>query len=230
MKIALGFIAYPLLVITATAANGDGIPVAPDRKSVTVETFTIPLSEGQMAQVEQRREVTLTKDQLAPLRVIYEKIPTTIEVVSSRYDSCTCDMVIYGIWCRPGEIEIPKHSLECRKESDEYEAKNPTPEEGIDDKSHSVNYESEGLMLDAVGTLYRDGKVIKESEVLALVDAMYERRKQNNLLNAWLTLDAPPPINDATDSKIRELAIRIASHCDARGIGFWAAGISEGYR
>lgn len=226
MKMALRFIAFPLLVITATAANGDGIPVAPDCKSVTVESVTIRLNKDQIAQVEQRRKVTLTKDQLAPLSAIYDKAPQTIEVVSSRYDSCTCGMEIYGIWCRPGEIEIPKHSLEYKKESDEYETQNRTHEEGSADEPHSVNYKSERLMLDAEGNLYRDGEAIEEREVLALVDAMYERRKQNARLKCWISLDTPPPIDDATDSKIRDLAKRIESYCDTRGIGFWASGIS----
>lgn len=228
MKIVHRFITIPLLLLAATTAtHGDGIPVAPDRKSVTVESFTIPLDEDQVKQVERLRIVTLSKEQLAPLVAIYDKVPPTIEVVSSRYDDCTCHLEVYGIWCRPGEIEVPKDRIAYKKYLDDYRAANPAQEEGTEHATAHEQYEFVGLTLDSAGTIYRDGKTVEESEVMALIDAMYERRKQNDRLDCSVVLDTPPPIDEATDARIRELAKRIKTHCDARVIGFWAAGIGN---
>lgn len=228
MKIVHRFITIPLLLLAATtAAHGDGIPVAPDRKSVTVESFTIRLDEDQVKQVERQRKLTLTEAQRAPLVAIYDKIPPTIEVVSSRWDSCTCFFGIYAIWCSPREVQIPRYSVLSQKDEDEYRAQYPDEAAAMEEAPDPDRFDSRNFILDSAGKIFASGKEVQESEILASIEFLYERRTENNLLRCSVVLDTPPPIDEATDARIRELAKRIKSHCDTRVIGFWAAGIGN---
>lgn len=224
MKTALQFLTLSLFLSTAASVHGDGIPVARDFKSVTVESFTIQLNADQVKQVERLRKVTLTDAQSVPLLAIYDKCPRTIEVVSSRYGSCTCDFGLYAIWCRPGEIKIPHDSVASQKDQDEYDVESPTEEEKVD--PDSTRYEGESLIQDSEGNTYIDGKEIKEADILALIDAMYERQKQNDHLECYLNLDVPPPMNAATDTRVRELVKRLEAHCEKRSVNFWAEAFS----
>lgn len=222
----LRYLPIVAFLLVAGPVHSEAIPVTPDRKDVTVDSFTIPLNEAQVKQVEQLRTLTLTGEQMAPLWAMYDKTPQTIDVVSSQYDSCTCGMGVYGIWCRPGEIKIPWGSVEAEIVKDTRGAENPDLEEDTEQEPNSNNHESTRVILDSAGKTYLDGKERREADVLALIDALCDRQKQNDWLSFWITLDVPPPIDDATDARIRELAKRIEARCKERNIGFWGLGIS----
>lgn len=214
------------LIASALLAHGDAIPVTPDRKNVTVECLTFTLDQDQVKEVEQRRKLTLTDDQMAPLWNLYDQAPRTIDVVSSQYDSCTCGMGIYGIWCRPGEVKIPLESVA-------EEMKKATPEDNSAEARESEipgpgapGHDSTRVILDAAGRSYLDGVEQKEADILTLIDTLSERQKKDDWLSLWITLDVPPPQDEATDTRIRELAARIEAHCKTRGVGFWALGLS----
>lgn len=214
------------LVASALLAHGDAIPVTPDRKNVTVECFTITLDSAQVKEVEQRRKLTLTEEQMAPLWNLYDQAPKTIDVVSSQYDSCDCGMGIYGIWCRPGEVKIPLESVaeEIKKASPEVEnADSPSTEAA---SPGAPSHDSTRIILDSAGRIYRDGVERQEADILALIDTLSDRQKKDDWLSFWITLDVPPPIDDATDTRIRELAARIEARCKAQSVGFWALGLS----
>ncbi len=214
----------PLFFLAAMPAPGEAIPVAPDRKSVTVDSFTITLNEAQVKQVDQRRKLTLTEEQMSPLWAICDTTPQTIDVVSSQYDSCTCGMGVYAIWCRPGQVEIPWSSLEAELNQEAADAEQPAAEAKPEPDPGAQ--ESTRVIVDAAGKLYLDGKERQESDVLALIDTLHERQKENDWISWWITLDIPPPIDEATDTRIRDLAARIEAHCKARDVGFWGLGIS----
>jgi hypothetical protein len=213
----------PLLLV-AMPALGDGIPVAPDRKSVTVESYTVSLNADQRKEVEQRRKLTLTAAQMTPLWALYDRAPQTIDVVSSQYDSCDCGMGIYAIWCRPGQVEIPWSSVEAELNKDATFSK--PPEDDTKPETDANAHESTRVILDSAGNIYLDGKERQESDVLALIDTLHERQKENDWVSWWITLDVPPPIDEATDTRIRELAARIEARCKEREVGFWGLGIS----
>ncbi|MBL7648608.1 MAG: hypothetical protein JNK74_20725 [Candidatus Hydrogenedentes bacterium] len=211
----------PLLFLVTMPAHAEAIPVAPDRKSVTVDSYTVPLNDDQRKDVEQRRKLTLTDEQMAPLRAICDTTPNTIDVVSSQYDSCTCGMGVYAIWCRPGEVEIPWTSVEA-----ELEKKAEPPTADAEPGPETGTPESTRVIVDAAGKLYLDGKECQEADVMALIDTLHERQKENDWVSWWITLDIPPPIDEATDTRIHERAARIEAHCKARNVGFWGLGIS----
>lgn len=220
---------YPFLLailLLTGPAPGEGIPVAPDRKSVTVDSYTVSLNDDQRKEVERSRKLTLTEAQMAQLWALHDRAPQTIDVVSSQYDSCDCGMGMYGIWCRPGEIEIPWSSVNAEREKDSGSTENPDPAEQLPEKPDPGNHESTRVILDSAGKIYLDGKERQEADILALIDTLSDRQKQNDWLTFWITLDVPPPINDVTDTRIRELAGRVEAKCKERSVGFWALGLS----
>ena len=223
LSVSRNIIIFVILSATATTPS-DEIPVAPDRKSVTVDSYTVPLNDDQRKEVEQRRRLTLTDEQMAPLLALYDAVPRTIDVYSSRYDSCDCGLGIYAIWCRPGQVEIPWSSVLAELDRKANDAVQPdadaTPEP--DPGAH----ETTRVIIDAAGKLYLDGKERQEADVMALIDTLHERQKEDDWVSWWITLDVPPPIDDNTDSRIRELAARIEAHCKERSVGFWALGLS----
>jgi len=226
MKIVHRYTTIPLLLLAATTATyGDGIPVAPDRKSVMVESFTIKLDVDQVKQVERQRKLTLTEAQRAPLVAIYNEVPPTIEVVSSRWDSCTCFFGVYAIWCVPGEVQIPRYSVLSQKDDDDYKAQYPDEAAAMEENPDPDRFDARDFVLDSAGRIFDAGKEVQESELLATIEFLYERRTENSRLRCSVVLDTPPPIDEATDSRIRAIAKRIKDRCDARAIGFWAAGI-----
>lgn len=214
----------PFLFLLAMPARGEAIPVAPDRKSVTVDSYTVPLNDDQRKDVEQRRKLTLTDEQMAPLLALSDAVPRTIDVYSSRYDSCDCGLGIYAIWCHPGQVEIPWSSVLA--ELDKKANDTVQPDADATPEPDPGAHESTRVIIDAAGKLYLDGKERQEADVLALIDSLHERQKENDWVSWWITLDIPPPIDEATDTRIRELAARIEAHCKARNVGFWGLGIS----
>jgi hypothetical protein len=226
MKKAVLYLVLSLFFILSPPAHGDGIPVSADLRNVTMDCFAIHLNEAQVKQVERHRKITLTREQFAPLLAIYDRVPQTINVVSSRWDSCTCGFGVYAIWCRPGEVSIPRYSVLSQKDEDEYIAENPTQTEESETGANEEEFESKELILDSAGKMYLDGREIQEREVLALADAMHERKSEVGRLKCYLYLDPPPPIDEATDAKIRELSDHIEAYCKERRISYWATGFS----
>lgn len=227
MKSWCRLVALLLSSSLVSLAHGDGISVTPDRKGVTFESFTVLLNKEQREQVERQRRVTLTIKQMAPIWAIYNNVSPSMDVLSSRYDSCTCDMGIYAIWCRPGQIEIPRHAIDSQKEKDDDERRYRDELEKNDGVPESKQYESEEFILDFEGRIYRDGKKLQESEALAVIEAMHEKRKKNEHLECYVSLDTPPPSDEATDTRVRELAGLLGAYCEKRNISFWALGISK---
>lgn len=213
-----------VLFFAAMPARGESIPVAPDRKSVTVDSYTVPLNDDQRKDVEQRRKLTLTDEQMAPLFALSDAVPRTIDVYSSRYDSCDCGLGIYAIWCRPGQVEIPWSSVLA--ELDKKANDTVQPDADATPEPDPGAHESTRVIIDAAGKLYLDGKERQEADVMTLIDTLHERQKENDWVSWWITLDVPPPIDDTTDSRIRELAARIEARCKERSVGFWALGLS----
>lgn len=200
--------------------GADGIPVSQDRKSLSVEQITIRLTPAQVRQVERRRELSLTAEQRGPLHARFGKLPATLPAVSSRYDSCTCDMPLYAVWCRLGEVEIP---IDCLADFKELTAQANAPEEE-EQNSPSDNFECLNLILDSAGQYYREGKAMDITDIEAEIEAMYQRQKLNEQLSCSVFLDTPPPMDEATDDRIHEVVDAVAALCRTRFITMWAPG------
>jgi hypothetical protein len=208
-------------------AYADGIPVSRDLKSVTQDHYTIVLTASQVPEVERLRTITMTDEQLRPLHAVYEKFPRTVEVVSSRWDSCTCGMGAYAIWCRPGEVYIPWYSAETQEAQDEYDAANPAEEEPDAANGDGRVFIEFGIKIDSQGLMYLDGKAVFEEKLMELVEEAVVDPNSTPPTECFVYLDIPPPIDDETDARIRELSERIGVFCKERRVNFWALGISS---
>lgn len=208
-------------------AYADGIPVSPDRKSLTQDHYTVVLAPSQVVEVERLRTVTLTDSQLRPLVAVYEKFPRTLEVISSRWDSCTCGMGAYAIWCRPGEVAVPWYALEFQEAQDDYDAANPV-EENLDAANEDGRvYVQFDINIDSEGLMYLEGEAVTEEKLEKLIDDAVGNGKSTPRTECFVNLDIPPPIDDETDARIRELSKRIGDFCKERQVNFWALGISS---
>ena len=217
-------VALAIGLFSMLAVRADGIPVAQDRKRLSVESVTLTLTTDQMRQVERHREVTLTEEQRAPLRVRFGKLPATLPAVSSRYNSCTCEMPLYAVWCRPGEVDLPVHCLADFKELA------AQPDESLEEEetdATSDTFECLSIILDQAGLYYRDGKATSIEEIASEVEAMYQRRKKNEKLHCSVFLDTPPPINEFSDGAVREAVDVVNALFEKRYVALWAPGFIE---
>lgn len=221
----LGGVGLILLSICLfTSAYADGISVSKDLKQVQEEHITIKLSDKQKNEVERTRFVYLTDKQLIPLKNIYNKAPKKISVLSSRYDSCTCGMGIYAIWCRAGEIDIPISSIKSQKWIDQNKDKNSDALDEEDDTSEGNSY-FEIIIFDSNGRMFHKGNIINESEACKLIDwlSVLKSKDSNNVSS--LVLDTPPPISLEIDKKIFNISSRLEKYSKSKGIDFSAQGL-----
>jgi hypothetical protein len=210
-----------LLLVIPSICFSDGIQVTKDLKNVPGEHTTIKLSQKQMEDVEQRRTVELTTEQLNYLRKIYEKIPKKLTVLSSRWDSCTCGMGIYAIWCRPGEIDIPYSAVEQQKRMDE-----PSYKKDAEEDYETNTRTGETIILDSQGQMFIEGKIITEKKMYAHIDGLSQKQTREKTIHQSVYLDIPPPINSEVDKAIKELVERLEKYSQNKGMNFWALGLS----
>ena len=228
------FLLIPLFAVLAAA---DGIYVTEDLKHVRGKHTTIILNESQILDVEQRREIVLTEAQLEPLRAIYKKTPNKLIVVSSRWDSCTCGMGIYAIWCRVGELDVPHSSLEGAKSMDEYYENNPVaePEDGdpiltdeIDSSGFRENeryiFAGRSLILDSKSDMHFEGERVTESELRSLIDKISKVEGKGKRVRRYISFDVPPPIGPEIDEKVLGLIKSTRTYCEQKNVNFYAMG------
>lgn len=206
----------------------DGIYVTKDLKHVLGTHTILSLSKRQVRDVEQKRKVTLSDNQLMRLGEMYDKIPRMLTVLSSRWDSCTCGLGLYAIWCRPGEIDIPHSGIQAQKESDEYMKSHPErAHEEQNSNDSDTQFVSEKVVLDSKAEMFIAGKLITEKSMHKLIDRLATKQVKASHVYRSLFLDIPPPINDKVDQKIKELVDRLEQFCKNKGVDFWAMGLSR---
>lgn len=232
-----------LEMIVAAPVFADEIRVSEDLKHATGDHTVIVLNEEQIKDVERTRQVVLTDEQLKPLKAIYEKTPNKLEVLSSRWELCTCGVEFYGIWCRVGELDVTHSYLKSMKESDEYRKKNPPQEiEKVDsdldggDEQASDYWEEEGyldvgrhIILDSRGDMYLDGKRISEEQLRAEIDEVRAIEAPDKEVSYFISFDTPPPISEDIDKRIHNLIDRVNAYCKEKdvGVGAYASSWTE---
>jgi hypothetical protein len=225
--VLLVLLSFALLCMPSRSYS-DGIYVTKDLKHVFGPHITMNLSKQQTQDVEQKRTVELSDDQLMLLREIYDKIPKKLPVLSSRWDSCTCDLGVYAIWCRPGEIDIPHSSIQAQKELDEYIESNPAENAKADNDSDAGDSQhvGESIILDSKADMFIAGRLVTEREVYRVIDKLSTKQVKASRVYRSLFLDLPPPIDNIVDQRIEELVDRLEQYSKKKGVEFWALGLS----
>ncbi len=197
----------------------DGISVTPDLKHVQGEHVTFKLTKTQINDVERLRKATLTKEQHAKLKKINPKVPSEVTVLSSRWDSCTCGVCFYAVWCRKGEIDIPLYEIQYADKSE------CTEDDNIDNSEQGSTNIGKAIILDSSGTMFVKGKMITEKDLYKAIDKIAVMQVPRKKVWKFVYMDTPPPINDRIDKKIEDLATRVNSYCIEKKISFSALGL-----
>lgn len=180
---------------------GDGIPVTEDRRHLVGDHTVFALKQEQRLEVERRRQVTLTDEQVGVLRGICPRPPRRLEVISSRYDDCTCDLGPVGIWCRPGEIDIPHFLMRFASADDNAPVDKPgraTTREADEPAATPT----ETLILDSTGAVFRNGQAVTDDALEQVLKDLLQRPAPDE--ERWLLIRVPPPVDAATDLRIKE--------------------------
>ena len=206
------------------SAVADGISVTQDRKHLTVPHTVLKLNEKQRNDVERLRTITLTRKQRAELEKLCPDIPKKFEVLSSRYDDCTCMMADYAIWCRIGEVDVPHGALASRAQMKEMQAQMAEFNEDSDeDKSQGMaDFVYETVIIDSNGKMFLNGKPLDQSGIENL---LLDMKKKG--LRSTLCFDVPPPIDEASEQRIRQLVEQTGKLAEREGVDFFAIGLER---
>ncbi len=154
-----------IILFASTLLMADGLGFNKTRTHLAGSYTTLQLTGTQKLEVERTRIVTLTDSQLQTLRQIGESCPGQLEVLTSRYDSCSCGMEAIAVWFAPGRLEVPHRFI-------------PTPA-FRDGPDPSIPFS--GLVIDPDGVLWLFGKPLplkKETEAMISVAEIHRQRFQ----------------------------------------------------
>jgi len=228
-KLSFSVLLSLMLLWIPARSYSDGIYVTEDRKHALGEHTTLKLTKSQIRDVEQRRTVILNESQLKQLRKLYGNMPKKLEVLSSRWDDCTCGMGIYAIWCRPGEIDIPHSRIEANREADAYTKEHPNevPDADWDADDSSGQSKTERVIIDSKAAMFIGGKLISEKLMYERIDRLVATQAQTSSVSPAIFLDVPPPIDEKADQKIKTLIDRLEQYCRSKGVDFYAMGMRK---
>ena len=169
-----------LLLFLSSLLNADGLSFNKTRTHLFGKYSTLLLTNSQKFEVERTRTVTLTDSQFNALRKIGESCPRQLEVLTSRYDSCTCGMQAFAVWLAPGRLEVPHRFI-------------PTPE-FLDGPDPQVPFQ--GLVIDPDGALWLYGKPLPRNEetraLLSISEANRQRLQSSPGEPGFCHIETPP--------------------------------------
>ena len=209
-----------VFVAVCSFAHADGISVSKDRKHYLDPHTTLKLTNVQRIEVETSRTLTLNNEQMQLLKKKSLRPTKKVEVLSSRYNDCTCDIENVAVWCRPGEVDIMDTFMD--KASDPIPT--PTPAEMETNTSTSEKMTGEFLILDSKGSMYLHGKRLSMKDLKQLIDKIAHDAQRDE---GFLNFDVPPPIDLKTDAAIQVLIKETAVYCKKKCVSFYAMGLEE---
>ncbi|WP_257307550.1 hypothetical protein [Geothrix campi] len=193
----------------------DGLTFNEGRTHLAKDFSTIQLSGTQRRQVERTRTLTLTNTQLDELRHIGAACPKILQILTSRYDSCTCGMAAIAVWFKPGELEVPHSYIPTSVFSDGADPWNPF----------------EGLVIDPDGMLWLFGRSLprnKESEAMLSMAERYRKQWEMPAGEPGLChIDTPPAAAIRNKVAIEQTIRRLQAKAKSLPIVLSAPGFIE---
>ena len=203
------FAVLPVLSLTTPKVFSDGIPFSEDRKHVTEDHTTFSLNKEQMKEVESKRKITLTSEQHQVLKGINPKVPQVLDVVTSRYSDCTCELGPAAVWCRDGEVDILHFLL-----------KHPLPK-GFEESSNNKNESFLMVVVDSEGKCYVDDKFISEEEIAKRIKTLSKKKEP------YIWLDLPPILQKEKQKKIDAVEKRLKEQAKKNSVDISSGEISK---
>jgi hypothetical protein len=197
-----------LLAMAPVRAAADGIYVTDDLKHPRDEHYTFKLNAKQIADVEQRRRVTLSREQIRKFNRRYVGKGETFLVLSTRYDSCTCFVPRYALWGTRGEVDIHRAQIDSL-DGQETEKEVLVPES--DDSASDQEHPQVDLVMDSKGRLFAQNPFapVSEQDVKATMERYLKAQETGSREVGGFLIDTPPPINEQTDAEIWGLLSRL---------------------
>lgn len=217
----------PFLRITCLAASllvtqaiqADGLPFDPGRTHLLGKTVVLKLSAEQEREVARRRTLTLSRPQLQTLRKEAGACPPRLQVLTNRYDDCTCGMSSLAVWFRPGEVEVPVFLLPKRavtwEDQEELGPMLPDPP---------------GVILDMDLKMWFKGRPVPVAGFKKLLQRWRtagdpDRRTERGL--SFAVMDPPPILPAAGERKLKAFAQTMRTLARQNGIDLFVFGDPE---
>lgn len=213
----LGLIVRWALIATPIASFADGLPFNQEKTHILGEVEILRLTPAQQVEVSRTRVLTLTKAQRARLRKVAKGCPASLQVLTNRYDDCSCGMSSIAVWFRPGEVEIPVLFLPTnpitKEEMADFGIADPTPPE---------------ILIDERLRIWVRGQLVSEQglqkTLLAWKSAPPPAHSQNEAGELSISIDTPPVMVGEPEARLADLIGRIRSFTTKQNIDLFVSG------
>jgi len=210
------FIGFGLLA-AGTISFADGLPFNQDKTHLIGRVEILKLTATQQVEISRTRVLTLTKSQRAELQKIAKACPSALQVLTNRYDDCSCGMSSIAVWFRPGEVEIPVVHL----------PKKPMTKEEMADWGIDVPAPPE-ILIDERLQIWIKGKRTSEHGLLTTLlrwkTMPAEVHPRNESGDLFIYIDTPPLMVGLPESRLRELASRLRFFASKQNIDLFISG------
>lgn len=205
------------LMATSVSSFADGLPFNQEKTHILGEVEVLILTPAQQVEVSRTRVLTLTKPQRARLQKLAKECPASLQVLTNRYDDCSCGMSSIAVWFRPGEVEIPVKFLPTKPMSKEEMADfgitDPTPPE---------------ILIDEQLRIWVKGQMVSEEglqkTLLKWKGVPPPTHPRNDVGEFSVYIDTPPVMAGEPEARISSLVDRIRSFTTKQNIDLFVSG------
>lgn len=205
------------LLLAASSSFADGLPFNQDKTHIFGKVEVLKLTPSQQVEVSRLRVLTLTKSQWVGLQKQAKACPRVLQVLTNRYDDCSCGMSSIAVWFRPGEVEVPVGFLPnepmTKEEMADFGVEVPTPRE---------------ILIDEKVQIWVKGKKVSEQGLQmillkwkSLPTKVHTRNEAGAL---FIYIDTPPVMVGESETHLGELVSRIRSFTTSQKIDLFVSG------
>jgi hypothetical protein len=205
------------VLLSCVSSFCDGLPYNTEKTHLIGKIEVVKLTTEQQIEVSRRRILTLTKPQWSHLKKLAKECPRTMQVLTNRYDDCTCGMGSVAVWFKPGEVEIPVNYLPNAPMTEEEKA-----DFGDDTPTTPEILIDEHLMIWVKGSMVSESRLKKLLLAWKGESPKVHRRNEQGLLSVYI--DAPPVMEEKQETKLSWLATRLHSFCKENEISLFISG------
>lgn len=211
-----------LMACLPSALRADGLPFNKDRSGLEAHVVNLKLTPKQQIQVSRTRVLTLTKTQRERLLRQAKGCPTELQVLTNRYDDCTCQMASIAVWFKPGEVVVPVSYLPDA----------PMSKEALEDVGGPAA--PVDLVIDENLCLWVQGRAATEqglkSVLLRWQRDPSEKKRLNEEGRLWIYLDTPPMTDVVNEAQLKRMISRIRAFTSEHQIDLFVSGFrAEGH-
>jgi hypothetical protein len=181
-----------------------------------VEVVVLKLTPRQQAQVSRTHVLTLTRAQRAKLLRRAKGCPNDLQVLTNRYDDCTCGMSAIAVWIKPGEVEVPMIFLPTAPLTPEELEEAGGPASPVD------------LAVDETLQLWIQGRAATMAEFQAVLlrwrKDLTDPKRRNEEGQLVVYLATPPVLPQGKEARLKQLIAQIRAFTERNRIDLFVSG------